>query len=134
MTAIDQKVNSSIKVLLVDDNEDLAFVTGKLLGLLGFEIQVCNSGKECIHLAEGAEFDVIMLDIDMPDMDGFEVCKLIRKREWGSRLGIIAYTGRDSSTVWEHESGIYFDKHLLKPAIADDLSRLIVDTAALKRR
>lgn len=134
MTAIDQKTNSSIKVLLVDDNEDLAYVTGKLLSLLGFEIQVCNSGKECIHLAEGAEFDVILLDIDMPNMNGFEVCELIRNQEWGSRLGIIAYTGRDSSTIWEHESGIYFDKHLLKPAMEEDLSRSIVDTAALKRQ
>jgi CheY-like chemotaxis protein len=115
------------------DNEDLAFVTGKLLGLLGFEIQVCNSGKECIRLAESAEFDVVLLDIDMPGMGGFEVCEFIREQEWGAQLGIIAYTGRDSSTIWRHKPGTCFDKHLLKPATEETLLTSIVDVAALRK-
>lgn len=80
MTAINKDLNSTLKVLLVDDNHDSTFVKGMLLNLLGFQIQTCNNGPDCVMLAESTTPHVILLDIDMPIMNGFQVCKHIRNQ------------------------------------------------------
>lgn len=130
---INKEFNSTLKVLIVDDNHDLAFITGSILGLLGFQIQICYSGIDCIELTESIKPDVILLDIDMPDMDGFEVCKHIRNQTWGVNLAIIAYTGRDFKSIKRHDIFTSFDKYLLKPAEIESLSIAIVSTFRKKR-
>ncbi|TLU95167.1 response regulator, partial [Dyadobacter sediminis] len=99
MAVVDKISNSYHKILIVDDNLDLASVTGMLLNFLGFQVQTCNTGKDCIRLAQQMQPDVILLDIDMPIMNGYQVCEHIRNQSWGRYLSIIAYTGRDSPST-----------------------------------
>lgn len=73
------------KVLLVDDDKDLLEITTRFLQLLGFQVQSCNSGQVCIEIAQINNPDVILLDIEMPGMDGFTTCEYIREQSWGQQ-------------------------------------------------
>lgn len=133
MTTIDKNLNSTINVLLVDDNFDLATVTGMLLKKLRFHVQTCNTGKDCIMLAESSQPDIILLDLDMPVMNGYQVCQHIRKQIWGVELNIIAYTGRDSIPTRQHSEANGFDKFLSKPASYQELSLTITNIVSQSR-
>lgn len=133
MKAIDKEFNSTLKVLLVDDNHDLAYITGLLLGLSGFQVQICNNGNDCIRLSKSTKPDVILLDIDMPVLDGFQVCKYIRNQDWGRNLAIIAFTGQDFHSLRIQDTLTHFDNYLLKPAENEALSIAIVSTFQKKQ-
>ena len=81
METINKKFSAPVKVLLIDDNRDLAQMTGILLKVLGFESQVCHNGKEGIRLAEAMAPDVILLDIDMPVMNGFQYANIYGSKD-----------------------------------------------------
>ncbi|WP_353723036.1 response regulator [Dyadobacter sp. 676] len=116
----------ALKILVVDDNQDAAFVNGALLRHSGFQVQTCNSVKGGILIAEQAKPDVILLDIDMPEMDGFQVCRHIRDQAWGRDLAIIAFTGRDLLSEETEFRLAGFDKHLFKPANKEELFDAVV--------
>ncbi|GAB4035564.1 ATP-binding response regulator [Spirosoma jeollabukense] len=104
-----------MQVLLVDDNQELADITAKILQILGYEVQVCYSGQEGIAVAEAMRPDVVLLDIGMPDMDGYAVCRQIRQQAWGQSLPLIAMTGFGQEADKQRSWAAGFDGHLLKP-------------------
>ncbi|HOV15700.1 MAG TPA: response regulator, partial [Spirochaetota bacterium] len=65
-------------VLIVDDNPTNFKVLGKMLETIGFKIRVSRSGEECLKSVSASKPDIILLDIHMPGMDGYEVCKAIK--------------------------------------------------------
>ena len=68
------------RILIVDDNRDVAFmVKEKLLYFFGEDIEIANSGQECLDAVRQAPPDLILLDINMPIIDGFEVCRLLKQ-------------------------------------------------------
>ncbi len=58
------------RIVLADDNEDLAAITSLLLKILGFEVTFCHDGTQCLELVETTNPDIVILDIDMPGMNG----------------------------------------------------------------
>ena len=110
-------------VLIVDDDQDNREAMRELLRSWGYEAEVAVDGCEAITLALERRPDVVLLDIGLPDINGYEVARRIRSASGCSRL--IALTGSDED---EARGGVPFDAYILKPADPDAL-RLAVEGA-----
>ncbi|HEX4412928.1 MAG TPA: ATP-binding protein [Lacipirellulaceae bacterium] len=106
----------SRRILVVDDNVDSAKTLGMLLKYLGADVQVVNDGVEALAAVEKYRPDVVLLDIGMPGMDGYEVARRIRERKGFGSVTLIALTGwgQEEDRRRTREAG--FDHHLVKPA------------------
>jgi signal transduction histidine kinase len=122
----------SKRVLVVDDNRDSAESMAILLQLWGHETQVVHDGPSALAAAESHEPDVVLLDIGLPGMDGYEVARRLRERSDRSRLMLIALTGlgREEDRIQALDAG--FDRHLTKPVSPEVLQEILgaVDLAA----
>jgi len=103
------------QVLIVEDNLDQAQTLSQLLGLRGHELRVASTGPAAIEIARRFRPEVVLLDIGLPGMDGFEVARQL-KREHGERMRIIAVSayGTDADRRQSMEAGC--ELHLVKPA------------------
>jgi CheY-like chemotaxis protein len=108
------------RILVVDDN-DAAALLAVLLELEGHEVQTAANGADAVRRAESFRPEVVLMDLEMPGIDGFETSRRIRARPWGSTILIAALTGwgRDVDRRRAQEAGV--DLHFVKP----------VDTTAL---
>lgn len=113
------------RVLVVDDNRDAATSMGLLLKILGADVEVANSGPEALSAIETYHPAVVLLDLGMPEMDGYEVARRIRERREFDDITLIALTGwgQDEDRRRAHEAG--FDHHLVKPADIRSLQELL---------
>lgn len=109
------------RVLVVDDNEDAAQSLGLLLRLLGHEVHVEIDARRALAMAPGLRPDVVILDLGMPDIDGYEAARQLRADPECRSAKIIAVTGygRDEDRRKSAEAG--FDAHLLKPVSMAEL-------------
>jgi PAS domain S-box-containing protein len=121
---------SSLRILVVDDSYDSARTLARLLKLTGHEARTAHDGGEAIEAAERYRPDVILLDISLPVMNGYDVAKEIRGKSWGGKVVIVALTGwgREADRRRSTEAGI--DRHLVKPV---DPAALEVLLAELRR-
>jgi signal transduction histidine kinase/CheY-like chemotaxis protein len=113
------------RVLIADDNRDAADSIGLLLQLEGHEVFVAHSGNEAIALGRLHRPDVVILDIGMPDIDGYEVARLARREAWGEHAYLVALTGWGQTDDKQSARAAGFDRHLTKPAAPDVVSELI---------
>jgi PAS domain S-box-containing protein len=113
------------RVLVVDDNKDSATSLGMLLKYLGSEVQVAHDGATALATIEGFRPDVVLLDLGMPGMDGFEVARRIRNRVDFNNIMLIALTGWGQSEDRERTRNAGFDHHLVKPADITALRSLL---------
>lgn len=113
------------RILVVDDNEDALDSLAALLKLCGHEVFSAANGLLALEAAERHLPDVVLLDIGMPVLDGYEVARRIRAREWGKTVTLVALTGwgQDADRRRSQEAG--FDSHLVKPLDLDRLTRLL---------
>lgn len=113
------------RILVVDDNRDAANSLGMILQLLGAEVRVVEGGFEALAIFPSYEPSVVLLDIGMPGMDGYEVARNIRARfpDCGTRIVALTGWGQDDDRRRAQEAG--FDHHLVKPAEISDLQRLL---------
>jgi CheY-like chemotaxis protein len=114
------------RVLVVDDNRDAAISLSRLLQLLGVDVAVAHGGPEALDLLPSFRPDVVLLDIGMPGMDGYEVARRMRQTPDGERVLLIALTGwgQEEDRHRTHDAG--FDHHLLKPANIDALRSILI--------
>jgi len=114
------------RILVADDNVDSANSLAMLLELFGNHVQTANDGLAAVLLAEKFIPQVIMLDIGMPKLNGYETCRRIREFPWGAEAIIIALTGwgQDEDKRLSKEAG--FDHHIVKPVDPDELEKLLV--------
>jgi PAS domain S-box-containing protein len=117
----DSAAGSKRRILVVDDNRDSADSMALMLQLLGNEIRTAHDGIEAVELAEQFRPQVILMDIGMPRLSGYEATRRIREQPWGRGVVIIALTGwgQDVDRAKSREAGC--DSHLVKPV---DLARL----------
>jgi CheY-like chemotaxis protein len=103
------------RILVVDDNADAAESLAHVLRLMGHDVAVGGDGVEAVALSGSFRPEVLMLDIGMPRMNGYEACRRIRETEAGRRIVLIAVTGwgQDEDRRRSEEAG--FDFHLTKP-------------------
>jgi len=113
------------RVLVVDDNADAAATLEMLLRSLGYETRVVHDGWEALRLAREFEPDVVLLDIGMPDLDGYEVARRLRAMKRGAALRIVAVTGWGQETDRQRSREAGFDVHLVKPVDSADLARAL---------
>ena len=112
---------SAIRLLLVDDNADAVDSMAMLLTVRGATVKTASLGAEVVDLASAFQPHVVVLDISLPDMDGYEVCGLLRREPWAERIGIVALTGWGADAHVSNAKGAVFDHHVLKPAHPDAL-------------
>jgi len=122
------------RILVVDDNRDAATMLAMMLRLFGNEVSVANDGLEAIQVAEEARPDVILMDIGMPRLNGYEACRRIREQPWGADMLLVALTGwgQDEDKRKTRDAG--FDHHLVKPVEPQALQELLSQTAPRPRR
>lgn len=119
-----------MKILVVDDNRDAATSLSMLVEVLGHEQRVAFGGLEALALVEGFVPDVVLLDLGMPGIDGFETCRRLRQQPWGSRVIVIAVTGWGQAEHVQMTRAAGFDLHLTKPVPPDELVALLARLAS----
>jgi len=116
-----------LRILLVEDNAVNRLLAQRLLQKRGFQVTIASNGKEAISATQAAEFDLILMDIQMPEMDGFEATAEIRKHESaiGKHTPIIALTAHAMKEDRERCLAAGMDSYVTKPIRRDELFRAI---------
>lgn len=115
------------RVLVVDDNRDAAESLAMFLKLSGHETFIAHDGLEAVDKAARLSPDIILLDIGLPKINGFEAARRIREQSQGKRLVLVALTGwgQDADRHKSREAG--FNAHLVKPVDAAVLANLMAE-------
>jgi PAS domain S-box-containing protein len=113
------------RILVVDDNRDAAMSLAIMLRLMGNESKTAHDGLEALELAQAYQPDVILLDIGMPKLNGYDSARQIRQQSWGKHVCLVALTGwgQDEDRHKSREAG--FDLHLVKPVQLEALEQLL---------
>ena len=119
--------SSSRRILVVDDNVDAARSLAELLTLTGHVTQTAFDGMAAITAAEAFQPDVVLLDIGLPKLNGYEACRQIRAQPWGQSMTIVALTGWGLEDDRKKSKEAGFDGHLVKPVEHDALVKLLDD-------
>lgn len=118
------------RVLVVDDNVDAATTLGALLRVLGAEIHIAHDGPSALQTIEACRPEIVLLDIGMPGMDGFEVAERIRRNPQLADLVLIALTGWGQEDDRRRTRVAGFDHHLVKPVNLEALQQLLATSEA----
>lgn len=124
-------MTTDVKILVVDDNVDAADSLSLLLQLSGHELTVAHDGAEALRLLEQDVPDMILLDIGLPGMNGYEVARRVRELPALAQTRLIAMTGYGQESDKEAAAAAGFDAHLVKPVDYEMLTRMI---EALRRQ
>jgi CheY-like chemotaxis protein len=111
------------RILVVDDNRDSAESLALLLELQGHEARTAFEGAEALDIARTFHPEVVLLDIGLPGMDGYEVARRLREEGEDSRLVALTGYGLEEDRRRSLEAG--FDDHLVKPVSLEELSRIL---------
>jgi CheY-like chemotaxis protein len=103
-----------IRVLVVEDSVDSAETLGELLGLWGYEVQLAHDGASALRTARQFRPRIILLDIGLPDMDGYTVAHHLRGEDLGGEM-LVALTGYGEAQDRARARNAGFDHHLTKP-------------------
>ena len=135
LVSVDEPTHATqgLRILIVDDNLDAAATMDTMLTLQGNETMVAHDGLEAIEKAAKYRPDVILLDIGMPKMNGYEAAKAIRLLDWGKEVTLIALTGWGQMSDKELSSEAGFDYHLTKPADVGVLTKLLYSLEGQKK-
>jgi CheY-like chemotaxis protein len=122
------------RVLLVDDSADAAEALSMLLETLGHDVRTANDPWTALELAESFPPVVVILDIGLPGMDGFELAREMRARPATSNALLIALTGygQEKDRQLSREAG--FDHHFVKPVSFNEIQAVIERAAASRER
>lgn len=114
-----------LRIIVADDNHDSADTLAMMLTMMGNEVRTANDGLEAVKLAEEFRPDVVMLDIGMPMLNGYEACRHLRKQPWTKDVVFLAMTGwgQDEDRRRSQEAG--FDHHIVKPVDFVVLEKLL---------
>ena len=114
-----------LRILVADDNEDAAATLGTLLEIMGHEVRLVHDGEAAV--AATAQFDpqLVVLDIGMPRLNGYEAAARIRAQDAGRHRALVALTGWGQQQDLERSREAGFDRHLVKPVNVDALAEVI---------
>lgn len=108
-------VPAGCRVLMVDDNQDVALSTVRLLQQMGHDVRVALNGADAMEIADDFRPDVVLLDIAMPKVNGYEVARTLRANTWGKQMTLVAVTGWGQEGDQRRSAEAGFDRHMTKP-------------------
>ncbi len=113
------------RILVADDSEDSAFSLARILQLMKNEVRIAHDGVEAVELAEAFRPEVILLDIGMPRLNGYDAARRIRERPWGADTLIVAVTGWGQEEDRRLSKHAGFDRHMVKPLELSAIEKLL---------
>ena len=123
----DAAIANSLRVLVVDDNRDAVKSLAMVLKLTGHEVETAYDGREAVDAAAMFKPDVVLLDLGLPKINGYDACRQIRDHEWGRNIKIIAVTGWGQEEDRQKTNDADFDRHLVKPVKPAVLLELLAE-------
>ncbi len=122
------------RILVTDDNRISADSLAKLLQLLGHEVRTAYDGLAGIEIAEQFRPDVVLLDIGMPSLNGYDACRRIRAEKWGQEIVLIAVTGWGQEETQHGTETAGFDAYVVKPVDVNALLKLLDELHPLRHQ
>ena len=120
-----KQATTARRILVVDDNKDSADSLARLLRISGHETRLAYDGLEGVHAAQEFRPEIVMLDIGMPELNGFDACRRIREQAWGQMMVLVALTGWGQEEDRRKSKEAGFDHHLVKPVDFNALLKLL---------
>lgn len=121
------------KILVIDDDELVLYSLEELLEGEGFEVSTASSGKEALEKAADQRFDIFLLDLIMPGMSGFEICKALREMEEYHQTQIVMLTAKSTEDYRKKGLDVCADLFLSKPIAPHELLRVLKEAASRKQ-
>jgi len=118
---------SRLKILVVDDNPDAALSMAMMLSMMGHETRTAHDGEAAVTTAEEFRPQVILLDIGLPKLNGYEVAQRIRGQEWGAEMFLVAITGWGQDEDRRRSDDVGMNLHMVKPVEPDALDRVLAE-------
>ena len=104
-----------LRILVVDDNHDSALSQAMMLSIMGHETRTAHDGESAVSTAESFLPDVVLLDIGLPLLNGYEVAQRIREQPWGASMFLIAVTGWGQEEDRQRSAEVGLNVHMVKP-------------------
>jgi PAS domain S-box-containing protein len=117
------QIQARCSVLIADDNYDAADSLGLVLRVAGYDVHLAHSGTEALAIAEREQPRILVLDIGMPGLNGYDVAERVRATSWGRDALLLAMTGWGQAEDKERSRRAGFDEHLTKPVDLETLER-----------
>jgi CheY-like chemotaxis protein len=118
-----------VRLLVVDDNVDAANSLAMMLRLEGHDVVTADNGLDALDIASQFRPQVVLLDLGMPKLNGYETAQRMRQHDWGREAALIALTGWGQPADRDRTLAAGFDAHLTKPVQGADILRTL-DTLA----
>jgi CheY-like chemotaxis protein len=118
------------RILVVDDNHDSAVGLAMMLSIMGYETRTVHDGESAVTTAESFLPDVVLLDIGLPRLNGYEVAQRIREHAWGASMFLIAVTGWGQEEDRQRSSEVGMNVHMVKPVEPAVLERLLSELSS----
>ena len=113
------------KILVVDDNHDSALSLAMMLSIMGHDTRTAHDGESALSTAETFLPDVVLLDIGLPKLNGYEVAQRIRETSWGASMYLIAVTGWGQDEDRQRSSEVGLNLHMVKPVEPSALEKVL---------
>jgi two-component system CheB/CheR fusion protein len=133
LTTLPGPAAERLRVLVIEDNQDAAGALQIWLEVAGHEVVVAHSGPEGVRAAADSRPDIILCDLELPGMDGYQVARELRRRPDTNRIPLFAVTGRDKEEDRSRSREAGFDQHLAKPVNPGVLQELLARAASAGR-
>ena len=116
---------SSLRILVVDDNRDAASTLGMLLRITGNDVRTAHDGEEAVTVYDSFRPEVVLMDIGLPKLNGYEAAQQIRQRSWATSTVLVALSGWGQNADRDRSKQAGFDQHLVKPVDPQALMQML---------
>ena len=116
--------------MIADDNRDSADSLALLLKIMGNEVGTAYDGEQAVEAAAALRPEVVVLDLGMPKLNGYEACRRIREQPWGQGMFLIALTGWGQEEDRHRTAEAGFNQHMVKPVDPDVLMKLLASLSS----
>jgi DNA-binding response OmpR family regulator len=118
---LEERTMGKKKILAVDDEPNILMSIEFILEMEGYEVHIARDGEEALEVAERVAPDLILLDVNMPRKDGYEVCRILREREDMAGTKVIMLTAKGQTLEKKKGLEVGADEYVTKPFSAEDL-------------
>jgi CheY-like chemotaxis protein len=120
-------LKNRFRILVVDDNPDSAMSLAMMLSMMGHETRTAHDGEAAVSTAEEFRPRVVLLDIGLPKLNGYEVAQRIRREAWGEEMFLVAVTGWGQDEDRQRSEDVGMNLHMVKPVEPAALDRLLAE-------